>query len=209
MCWFIIVQMGAISLYTICAIEFLARYHLNKPVRHSLVFTETSDIDTRAGARERREAEATNSPVAPGGRKRIMDTGVKLMLVGMAISTLFILIRSVYRTIELLDGWTGRIITTQLYFVRITFPLPPLPRLRYFCLSIPRRLDPSIINTLFLTLALLIIRNRTSSTVAQLWLQCMLSTFSTLDGFFRTTPKLWEGSRNQPFSRKRKRPKPK
>lgn len=98
MCYFIIVQMGAISLYTILQAEFLLRYHFNRPVR-SLPFTEKPGTANR-----------------PTGR--VMDRGVKFMLVGMGISTVFILIRSVYRTIELLDGWTGKIITNQLLFVR-------------------------------------------------------------------------------------------
>jgi hypothetical protein len=38
------------------------------------------------------------------------------MVAGLAFSTLVIFIRSIYRTIELTDGWRGRIIQTQLYF---------------------------------------------------------------------------------------------
>lgn len=38
------------------------------------------------------------------------------MIFGLATETLFILIRTIYRTIELADGWTGRIIHTQVYF---------------------------------------------------------------------------------------------
>jgi len=97
MCYFIIVQMAAISLYTICAIEFLLRFKFDRPVRTPPFVEKTSDEEPE--------------------RRRSMDRGIKLMLLGLAISTVFILIRSVYRTIELLDGWTGRIITTQLYFV--------------------------------------------------------------------------------------------
>jgi hypothetical protein len=97
MCYFIIVQMAAIVLYTICATEFLLRYKLDKPVRIP-AFVEKTDGQTL--------------------KRRGMDRGIKLMLLGLAISTVFILIRSVYRTIELLNGWSGRIITTQLYFVR-------------------------------------------------------------------------------------------
>ncbi len=60
---------------------------------------------------------------------------IKLMSLGLAISTTFILIRlgsfhfpalsvltrnktpsSIYRTAELGDGWTGRIVRTQVYF---------------------------------------------------------------------------------------------
>jgi hypothetical protein len=45
-----------------------------------------------------------------------VTTRVKLMVAGLAFSTLVIFIRSIYRTIELTDGWRGRIIQTQLYF---------------------------------------------------------------------------------------------
>ena len=63
---------------------------------------------------------------------------MKLMLVGLGLEGLFLFIRSVYRTIvstislspfsfvnicafqELADGWTGRIITTQVYFSKST-----------------------------------------------------------------------------------------
>ncbi|KAG8934654.1 hypothetical protein FRC02_009481 [Tulasnella sp. 418] len=38
------------------------------------------------------------------------------MLTGMGIATVFLYIRSIYRTIELLDGWTGPIITNQSFF---------------------------------------------------------------------------------------------
>ncbi len=38
------------------------------------------------------------------------------MLLGAGITSLWVLIRSIYRTIEFANGWTGRIITTQAYF---------------------------------------------------------------------------------------------
>jgi hypothetical protein len=97
MCYFIIVQMAAIVLYTTCGTEFLLRYKLDKPFR-TPTFAEKTDEQA--------------------SKRRGMDKGIKLMLLGLAISTVFILIRSVYRTIELLGGWSGRIITTELYFVR-------------------------------------------------------------------------------------------
>ncbi|KAJ7278443.1 RTA1-like protein [Mycena rebaudengoi] len=39
-----------------------------------------------------------------------------IMIGGLVFSTTCLFIRSVYRTIELTDGWTGRIIHTELYF---------------------------------------------------------------------------------------------
>ncbi|CAE6521803.1 unnamed protein product [Rhizoctonia solani] len=89
----IIFQMAAITVYTLLAAEFLLRYHFDRPVR------------------------ATMSPGSETTRsKPQLDTRITLMILGLSISTLFIYIRSIYRTIELLDGWTGPIITNQLYF---------------------------------------------------------------------------------------------
>ncbi|KAG9054157.1 hypothetical protein FS842_005926, partial [Serendipita sp. 407] len=95
--WFIVIQLISIVLYALCAFEFLLRYHLNKPVRSKPYADKPSEDEERVG-------------------HRVMDRGIQLMIVGMGISTLFIFIRSIYRTIELSDGWSGRIITTQLYF---------------------------------------------------------------------------------------------
>ena len=41
---------------------------------------------------------------------------MRLMLLGMALMTIFIFIRSVYRTIELINGFAGTIIHTQVLF---------------------------------------------------------------------------------------------
>ncbi|KAI0674035.1 RTA1-domain-containing protein [Trametes maxima] len=82
-------QLAAVSIYLILATEFLIRYHLDKPF-------------------ERKEVAFPKSFT--------LDRGVKLMIIGLAFDGVFILIRSIYRTIELTDGWSGRIIETQVYF---------------------------------------------------------------------------------------------
>ncbi|KAI0635442.1 RTA1-domain-containing protein [Trametes polyzona] len=82
-------QLAAVSIYLMLATEFLLRYRLDKPFH-------------RKGG------------VLP--KSYAFDNGVKLMIVGLALDGIFILIRSIYRTIELTDGWSGRIIETQVYF---------------------------------------------------------------------------------------------
>lgn len=47
---------------------------------------------------------------------RALSTNVRLMLLGMGITTTWVFIRSIYRTVEFANGWTGRIITTETYF---------------------------------------------------------------------------------------------
>lgn len=41
------------------------------------------------------------------------------LLIAMVVSVLCIYIRSIYRTIELLQGWSGYLITHQSYFVAL------------------------------------------------------------------------------------------
>jgi len=86
----IIFQMIAITIYMILAIEFIYRYSTDKPFKR-----------------------ANNEP--PSGNY-FVDKKMKTMFFGIAFSSLAIYVRSVYRTIELTDGWSGRIITTELYF---------------------------------------------------------------------------------------------
>ncbi|KAG8731900.1 hypothetical protein FRC10_001364 [Ceratobasidium sp. 414] len=89
----IVIQLVAVILFTILALEFTIRYTLNKPARPN---------------QEDPSQKYTGWTLVP--------RGVVFMLVGLAIATLFVLIRSVYRTIELSDGWNGAIISTEKWF---------------------------------------------------------------------------------------------
>ncbi|KAI0741783.1 RTA1-domain-containing protein [Daedaleopsis nitida] len=86
----IVFQLIAFCTYLFLAAEFLLRYHYDKPF-------------SRAG-------------VASSRKRCTLDRGVKFMIGGLALDALWILIRSVYRTVELADGWLGRIIATETYF---------------------------------------------------------------------------------------------
>ncbi|KAI0076079.1 RTA1-domain-containing protein, partial [Panus rudis PR-1116 ss-1] len=81
-------QLGSITIYMLLAGEFVLRYLYNRPLR--------------------------NKAAAPA--HTVIDRKIGQMLFGLAFSSITIFIRSVYRTIELQDGWTGRIIGTQRYF---------------------------------------------------------------------------------------------
>ena len=64
---------AAVCIYLLLAGEALVRYLYDKPVRR-------------------------NAPSSDGNRCEL-DRGLKLMIVGLALDALFILIRSIYRTI--------------------------------------------------------------------------------------------------------------
>ncbi|GJE86154.1 RTA1 domain-containing protein [Phanerochaete sordida] len=85
-------QLAAITIYMTLATEFILRFLYNRPVRKV------------------RGANAKPDAVHYLERKTL------LMLGGLFLSSLAIFIRSIYRTIELSDGWNGRIISTQRYF---------------------------------------------------------------------------------------------
>ncbi|KAG9123027.1 hypothetical protein FRC07_000342 [Ceratobasidium sp. 392] len=92
----IIIQLVAVVLFTLLALEFVTRYTLNRPARKAAVSAEPV-FQKFAGW-------------------ETVPQGLVWMLVGLAIATVFIVIRSVYRTIELTDGWNGTIISTEKWF---------------------------------------------------------------------------------------------
>ncbi|TCD70330.1 hypothetical protein EIP91_003959 [Steccherinum ochraceum] len=82
-------QLGCISIYMALAAEFVMRYLWDRPARNVDVSKHTTHALTQK---------------------------LKLLLIGLTFSSIVIFIRSIYRTIELTDGWNGRIIKTQVYF---------------------------------------------------------------------------------------------
>ncbi|KAL7284369.1 hypothetical protein ACG7TL_001659 [Trametes sanguinea] len=82
-------QLGAICIYALLALEFLIRYHYDKPFKRA----------------------AGHLP-----KSFALDRNTKTMIGALFMMWIFLLIRSIYRTVELSNGWTGRIITTQVYF---------------------------------------------------------------------------------------------
>jgi len=86
----IAVQVAAITLYAITATEFLVRFLYDKPFD--------------------RPAHLTIRGTHP------FDIKMKIMVAAMVFATLCLFIRSIYRLVELTDGWSGTIITTEVYF---------------------------------------------------------------------------------------------
>ncbi|KAH7341477.1 RTA1-domain-containing protein [Rhizoctonia solani] len=85
----IVIQLAAVALFDLLSVEFVIRYALGRPAYRTSMDRED---------------------------KHTVPKRVALMLLGLGIASVFILIRSVYRTIELTDGWNGRIISTEKWF---------------------------------------------------------------------------------------------
>ncbi|KAF8990476.1 RTA1 like protein-domain-containing protein [Cyathus striatus] len=92
----IVFQLVAIVVYALLAMEFFLRYLHDKPVRNIATHFTSS-----------------RKPIEVRGE---MTRRLQLMSGALIFSTLSLFIRAVYRTIELSDGWNGRIISTEVYF---------------------------------------------------------------------------------------------
>ncbi|KAJ4488398.1 RTA1-domain-containing protein [Lentinula aciculospora] len=88
----IVFQLAVITVYVICGAECFIRYLRDQPIRDSGTLHEGNI------------------------RRGVLTKYLQVQIGALAFMTTCLWIRSVYRTIELADGWTGRIITTQVYF---------------------------------------------------------------------------------------------
>ncbi|KAF8503092.1 RTA1 like protein-domain-containing protein [Gautieria morchelliformis] len=102
----IFLQQAGIAIYMILGAEFLWRFRHQKPLRKFTAVATTEENESFSGFEKPRL-----------GRERgVMSHKEFLMVNGLIVATLLVLIRSVYRSIELTGGWTGPIITTEWYF---------------------------------------------------------------------------------------------
>ncbi|KAF8217435.1 RTA1 like protein-domain-containing protein [Mycena galopus ATCC 62051] len=95
----IIFQMITISIYILLAIEFFIRYFTDKPVGGREAVYHSLGVNT-----------------ASRGGKGELDGKLRIMIGALAFNTTCLLIRAIYRTIELLDGFSGPIISTERFF---------------------------------------------------------------------------------------------
>ncbi|KAK0201184.1 RTA1 like protein-domain-containing protein [Desarmillaria ectypa] len=102
----IIFQLVVITCYAILAAEFLIRYLQNRPIYSRIVSTVTRQSEVTLSSNEQYFSGE-------------LSWKIKLMMVALSFNTLCLYIRAIYRTIELSDGWDGRIITTEVYFKSI------------------------------------------------------------------------------------------
>ncbi|KZO95040.1 RTA1-domain-containing protein [Calocera viscosa TUFC12733] len=117
----IIWQLAAMTVYVILALEFFIRVRLDKPVRRARL--EAAAAEVVEEGKEPAKSE-TQFELAASAASKLQQHGfgfaqgskLSLMLIALSVSTLFIYMRSIYRTVELLNGWSGYIITTEVYF---------------------------------------------------------------------------------------------
>ncbi|KIY64060.1 RTA1 like protein [Cylindrobasidium torrendii FP15055 ss-10] len=94
-------QLAVISFYSIFAAEFMTRYFLRKPVHDRFQLKKASKPDVEKPFENHRG---------------VLTRRLSIMLLVLLAEIVFLYVRSVYRTVELTDGWNGTIISTQVYF---------------------------------------------------------------------------------------------
>ncbi|KAF8579289.1 RTA1 like protein [Ramaria rubella] len=98
----IFLQMVAMLCYTFLAAEFLIRLHLKRPLR-----VESPPPSPRSFSDDK-EWKSDDGMFLP--------PRIGLMVLGLTLATILVFIRTFYRTVELLGGWHGHIIRTEIYF---------------------------------------------------------------------------------------------
>lgn len=105
-------------LYTLLLIDFVWHARHKKPVRQLSPFAWA-----RCWTRSKALTPAA-SPTSEVEKQAGSDTGlsyskrkVALQLAALCFATLVIFIRSIFRAIELLDGWTGPLVKNQTLFI--------------------------------------------------------------------------------------------
>ncbi|KIK58627.1 hypothetical protein GYMLUDRAFT_45229 [Collybiopsis luxurians FD-317 M1] len=116
----IVFQMATITIYVFCASEFFTRFLKDLPLRPVIRKDESGGASSDTIAcpvitdADQQPEKDDSSIITPKSIR--MSAKLKLMTLALTFSTLCLFIRAVYRTIELTNGWSGRIISTQVYF---------------------------------------------------------------------------------------------
>ncbi|KAF8883628.1 RTA1 like protein-domain-containing protein [Gymnopilus junonius] len=91
----IVFQLTVIILFSLLAMEYFIRYCYDAPIS---------------------SRKASDDVTVTGQQRGVFTKKLKIMTCALAFSTMLLFIRAVYRTIELADGWHGRIISNETYF---------------------------------------------------------------------------------------------
>lgn len=127
----ILFQLGTMTIFVMLALDFITRVLLKKPwgflhrrqagqasARATEAEKSAVGADTPAAAASGNSSEADIAVEGEMGNAdpRVSLRKVQLLLAGVAFASLMIYVRGVYRAIELNEGWTGYLITHEVYF---------------------------------------------------------------------------------------------
>ncbi|KAI0669854.1 RTA1-domain-containing protein [Trametes maxima] len=97
----IVFQLISLTVFCVLLIEYLFRRFNDRPLgsKHYAMSTDSS-----------------RSPTMSGSSWTPVERPMVQLAVGLCIEAILLYIRAIYRTVELADGWTGKVIQTQYLF---------------------------------------------------------------------------------------------
>ncbi|KZT61020.1 RTA1 like protein [Calocera cornea HHB12733] len=112
----IFLQIVAMTIYAVLGLEFFIRVRMDRPVRTLPPQPTTRSRFTLHGRYDSLEAEKAATELQATGFGFATGSRLSLTILSLGITTVLIYIRGIYRTVELIGGWNGVVITTELYF---------------------------------------------------------------------------------------------
>jgi hypothetical protein len=104
-------QLAVITLFYLAAGEYFIRLTLNKPI----YITAQSHGDVEMTNKQTANMTHPSSAMAWSPRSTI-PMRMRLAIAGLMFSTFVLVVRGIYRCIELAGGWHGVVIQTEVYF---------------------------------------------------------------------------------------------
>ncbi|KAI0724598.1 RTA1 like protein-domain-containing protein [Cerioporus squamosus] len=96
----IVFQLVSLTVFCMLATEYCIRYQKDTPWKSTALLGNSSSETIASG----------------DWMRQPLSEEIRLLVLGLFFEALFLYIRAIYRTIELADGFSGRIIQTQVYF---------------------------------------------------------------------------------------------
>ncbi|KZO95044.1 RTA1-domain-containing protein [Calocera viscosa TUFC12733] len=110
-------QIVAMTVYAVLAVEVFIRVRMDRPVRQlAPVEPSSKSAASLNGSVDSIEAEKFAMKPKTTGFGFAKGSKLSLMILSLGLTTVLIYIRGIYRTVELIGGWNGAIITTEIYF---------------------------------------------------------------------------------------------
>ncbi|WVW79820.1 hypothetical protein I302_101790 [Kwoniella bestiolae CBS 10118] len=137
----ILFQLGTMAIFVALASDFIVRVILRKPYSHLKKKYHNSspngETETKSAAGPPQGLEQQDGRVV---RTDEIKRG-EILLTGVAFASAMIFVRGIYRSIELAQGWSGYLITHEVYFIYLD-GLPMVLCLAAFAVAHPGWLLP-------------------------------------------------------------------
>lgn len=117
----ILFQLATTTIFVVLAIDFIVRVMFHKPYPAKLhdfmscKFLRRKKNKTPEDALPPSEGSSVTKPEGPRDKRDVRKA--QILLAGVAWATLMIYIRGIYRSVELAQGWSGYVITHEVYFI--------------------------------------------------------------------------------------------